>query len=323
MRPTETTPSTSPSPVGAVQRMGQRAGRALVDLRRLARSPRPAARRRPAPASSPSSRPADTRSVSVPSAIRAAARPPAAPTPSIAVSTTMPSSASRSRFEATASPSRRIERSTRVRSSRSSSSRRSSWAAIVLNSAPSSANSSLPTVGTLVSNSPPPSRRAASRNDATCDCSERETASAKAKASRKNPSRTPPTISRLSVTSPSVSASSRSSVTSQQPVAEVAPLDRRAAVLVCRRSSPSRCPAGSVHASRRPGSGAGQRAAAAAHDDVELGDVLDQPARTASADLDRDLQRADLRAVGQQRAARPGTSRRRGRRWRSCGGRCR
>ena len=54
--------------------------------------------------------------------------------------------------------------------------------AIVLNSVPSAANSSLPSVGTSTAKSPPAMRRAASSRRWICACSERETVIANAKA---------------------------------------------------------------------------------------------------------------------------------------------
>ena len=100
-----------------------------------------------------------------------------------------PGGASRSRFDAAVSPMRRIDSCRRARSARSSSRRASSWPAMVLNSWPSSANSSSPSVGHVVEKSPPPSRRAASRKPPICDCSERDTSRAKLKASEEEAER--------------------------------------------------------------------------------------------------------------------------------------
>ena len=93
--------------------------------------------------------PARAASASVPLApLRMTTRPHSAPTPSTAVWTTIPSSASRSSPLPSDSPTRRTVSCSRARSSCSSSRRVSSWRAIELNSLPSAANSSLPSVGT-------------------------------------------------------------------------------------------------------------------------------------------------------------------------------
>jgi hypothetical protein len=120
---------------------------------------------------------------------RITTRPHSAPTPSTAVCTTMPSSASRSRPLPSDSPTRRTVSCRRARSSWSSSRRASSWRAIELNSVPSAANSSLPSVGTSTLKSPFPSARAAVRRRSIWDWSERAAVSAKASAQIRNASR--------------------------------------------------------------------------------------------------------------------------------------
>ena len=114
--------------------------------------------------------------------VRSAARPQSAPTPSTAVCTTISSTASRSSPFANDWPTRRIASRRRLRSSWSSSSRFSSSRAIRLNSMPSAANSSLPSVGTAIRKSPAAIRRAASSRRWIWACSERETVRANAKA---------------------------------------------------------------------------------------------------------------------------------------------
>jgi hypothetical protein len=115
---------------------------------------------------------------------------------------TRSSSASRSRLAPTAWPSRRIESCTRPRSWVSSAKRRSSTRDILLNSSPSAANSSRPTVGTLAEKSPPARRRAAARKAAIWRCSVRDTSMAHMIASRKNPASTPPANSFSGVVEP-------------------------------------------------------------------------------------------------------------------------
>ena len=85
-----------------------------------------------------------------------------------------------------------MESCTRPRSWESSASRRSSSADILLNSSPSAANSSRPTVGTCAEKSPAASLRAAVRKPAISRCSVRETRIAQAIASSRKPSRITP-----------------------------------------------------------------------------------------------------------------------------------
>jgi hypothetical protein len=68
---------------------------------------------------------------------------------------------------------------------------------ILLNSAPSSANSSRPLVVTRVEKSPDAMRRAAARKEPIWACSERDTATANVIASTRKPSRMPAASRRL------------------------------------------------------------------------------------------------------------------------------
>ena len=208
----------------------------------------------------------------------------------------MPSRASRSRFEASASPSRRMERSTRVRSSRSSASRLSSWAAIVLNSSPSAANSSLPTVGTLVAKSPPPRRRAASRNAATWACSERDTATPKRMASRKKPRRIPATSQRAVAHRAAGGRGVAQQADLKEPAAEVGLAERGDAVVPAAELDG---PAGRNRDAPVERHGAGQHEAAAADHDPQARHVLDELG-VLRRGLDRDLNGADVAPVGGQ-----------------------
>ena len=115
---------------------------------------------------------------------RCAARraPRAAPTPSTAVWTAISSSAPRSSVLPNDWPTRWIASRRRLRSSWSSSRRRSSWRAISLNCMPSAANSSLPSVGTSTPKSPCAICRAALSSRWICDCRERDTVIANANA---------------------------------------------------------------------------------------------------------------------------------------------
>ncbi len=92
------------------------------------------------------------------------------------------------------SPTRRIASARRVRSRWSSSSRCSSSSAIELNSLPSAANSSLPSVGTRLEKSPRPIARAAASRLWTSAWRVRETVIANAIASSRKPASAPITI---------------------------------------------------------------------------------------------------------------------------------
>ena len=100
--------------------------------------------------------------------------PPLPCTASTAVCSASSSSARRFRLDAKVSPIRRIASLSRTRSRDNSSSRRQSSLDMLLNSAPSAANSSLPSTLIGEDKSPLPSRRAASRKPLRRPWSERE-----------------------------------------------------------------------------------------------------------------------------------------------------
>ena len=142
-----------------------------------------------------------------------------ASTPSSAASTRMPSCASRSRPVPADSPTRRTVSCSRARSSPSSSRRDSSSRAMSLNSRPSSANSSWPSVGTATEKSPLPSLRAASSRRLICAWSERAAVRAKASAQIRKANRTSTITTVLSGTASALASAgaSRRTVTGASP----------------------------------------------------------------------------------------------------------
>ena len=192
-----------------------------------------------------------------------------------------------------------MESCTRPRSWESSASRRSSSPDILLNSSPSAANSSRPTVGTCAEKSPAASLRAAVRKPAISRCSVRETRIAQAIASSRKPSRiTPAKVLLLeSAASPLSAASREPSVRTRMlwPANErrgrelldavLGPVDRR------RRSLGRR-----QLAIVRRGQRAGEHPAAIEDDRVQAGDLL-RALDVRAGVGDRDLEAPELVAA--------------------------